>query len=475
MPENLPNTKSRFYRDMEDKWDKISTVIEGEEAIKAAGPTYLPKLTGQNPEQYKAYLARGSFFNATSRTVDGLTGAIVRKEPVLKTDSRIDALLGNITLDGESIQEVIRIVVSDVISKAYFGILVDMPFVAEGQTQSGNPYFALYSALSILNFETVQVGSENKLVMLALAEKEFEKNPENEFGLVEVDHVRVLKIEDNRLVVRLYKKTEDSNKKEVWAQIGDDILPTIAGRFVDTIPFVFFGAISNNPIPTKPPLLDLVNLNIKHWQVSVDYYHGLHYCAIPTPWAAGFGKSTELMIGGEKAWVSEDPNAKCGYLEFQGSGIGAVEKALINLKAEMAILGSRMLEEMKKAVEAADTVAMRYSGDTATLASIVTAVEQGMIKAIDLIGYWLGIEAKTELTMNREFVSQKLSAQEITALVGAYQTGGISLDTFLYKMQTGEVLPPDRTIEDEKSLISENMDTSFNNQNIDPETGLPIQ
>jgi hypothetical protein len=158
-----------------------------------------------------------------------------------------------------------------------------------------------------------------------------------------------------------------------------------------------------------------------------------------------------------KAWVSEDPQARCGFLEFTGTGLGAIVTALTKLETQMAVMGARMLEEQKKAAEAAETVAMRYSGDTATISDIVTSVEQGIIKIIDLLGVWLKIDAKTEVRMNRDFVSQKLSSQDITALLQAYNGGGISLETFLYNLSVGEVLPADRTIEMEKELISEGL------------------
>jgi len=278
---------------------------------------------------------------------------------------------------------------------------------------------------------------------------------DNPFEDITFLKIRVLSIEDERVVVRLYKK----NAKEEWVQDGDDIFPNIRGKALSEIPFVFLGSLSNTPIPDPPPLMDLANLNIKHWQLTVDYYHGLHYCAIPTPWAAGFGKSTELYIGANKAWVSDDSNAKCGYLEFTGSGLSAMLGAVSKLENQMAIVGARMLEEQKKAAEAAETVKMRYSGDSATLSNVVDCIEQGIIKAINLLGMWLGIETKTEVVLNRDFVAQRLSAQDITALLGVWQSGALSLDAFLYNLQVGEILPPNRTISDEKILIKET--TSF--------------
>jgi hypothetical protein len=460
--EVIADTKSTFYKKFMPKWAKIEAVSGGEDAMKEAGDLYVPKLTGQTPQEYSKYLARGSFYNAFSRTVIGLTGAILRKEPQIKTVPKIDEILPHVTPTGESIQEVIRMVTQGVVEFGYWGILVDMPSLApDAVTSAGNPYFALYAPGTIFNFRLRQVGSEQKVVLLCLAEVTYEPDADNPLEMIEQSKVRILSLDDStgvdKLLVQVFR--EDRQGKEIkWIQEGEDIYPIIRGKNLDYIPFVFFGAVSNNPIPTVPPLMDLVNVNIKHWQVSVDFFHGLHYCAIPTPWAVGFPKDSNLYVGGQKAWISEDANAKCGYLEFTGQGLAAVSGSLTKLESQMAVLGARMLEEQKKAAEAADTVRMRYSGDNATLASIVTSVEQGIMKAIDYLAKWLAIEAQCELKLNREFVSEKLSAQDITALVGAWQASSISLDTFLYQLQVGEILPADRTIDAEKKLIKKEID-----------------
>ncbi|MFA5208270.1 MAG: DUF4055 domain-containing protein, partial [Candidatus Paceibacterota bacterium] len=389
-----PDTKSTYYKAFNNRWQKIGAICEGEETIKDMGDLYLPKLSGQTAKEYDAYRNRGTFFNAFLRTVTGLVGAIIRKEPVIKTHASIDKLLGGITLYNESIQEVIKVCLTNILEFGYYGILIDMPIE---QSENNNPYFALYAPSSILNLKTERLGSDYKLTLLSLLEVESVPDPDNPFADSSIERIRVLSIEDGVLVIRLYKKNSVSavKGKEEWVQDGEDILPRIRGKNATEIPFVFLGSLSNTPIPDPPPLMDLANLNIKHWQLTVDYYHGLHYCAIPTPWAAGFGKGTDLYIGANRAWVSDDPNAKCGYLEFTGSGLSAVLAAIDKLENQMAIIGARMLEEQKKAAEAADTVRMRYSGDTATLSGVVGCIEQGIMKAIDWLGIWLGIEAKT--------------------------------------------------------------------------------
>lgn len=452
-----PDTQGADYKKFFPKWSKIETVLEGDDGIKAAGKIYLPQLNGQTAKEYAAYKERGVFFNAYSRTVQGLTGAIVRKDPVINTDKRVGDLLPRVGVNNESIQEASRNIVQNIIQFGYYGILVDM---AEEGAANAKPYFAFYPPQTILNYKTIQTGDEQKLVKLCLLEKRETSSPDNPYETLVVDQIRDMEIVEGVLTVKIFVKSDGGKrgKDEIWLQDGDDIVPKIVGKPLDYIPFVFFGSVSNTPKPDEPPLMDLANLNIKHWQLTVDYYHGLHFCAIPTAWAAGFGEKSELYIGGTKAWVSDNPGASCGYLEFSGQGLGAIEKAIKNLESQMAILGARLLEEQKRAAEAAETVRMRYSGDTATLSSVVNCVEQGLIKAIDYLGRWINVEAKAEVTLNREFVSQRLQAQEISALLQAWQANALSLDTFLYQLQTGEILSPDTTIDDEKTRLQDEAD-----------------
>ena len=59
-------------------WLRAREVFAGEDAVKAAGVRYLPKLDAQTEDEFAAYKARASFFNATARTEDKepLSGAV---------------------------------------------------------------------------------------------------------------------------------------------------------------------------------------------------------------------------------------------------------------------------------------------------------------------------------------------------------------------------------------------------------------
>lgn len=454
------DSKSVFYDAKQEDWEIVRDILEGERAIKAAGKRYLPILKGQTSTSYTAYKSRGSFFNATARTIQGLAGAVMRKPVITEVPKAMEEWMEKVTLDGLAFKDVVKLTVDALLGYGYFGVLVDLA----ASDVNTLPFLSLYRASDIFNMRYDFIKDKYVLNRLILGEVVYEDSPDDQYEQVEIEQVRVLELnEGGKLEVEVYRKTEAKKaSQDSWVRYGKLILPKVRGKTLNYIPFQFFGSIANLPTPSKPPLIDLMFQNLQHWRLNVDYNHGLHFCALPTPWASGFKKDAKLFIGPEKAWVSEKPDARCGYLEFTGRGLAAIKEALENTEKRMAVLGARLLEEQKRAVEAAETIRIRSSGDSATLGSIANSVELGMTNILKIVAEWLKQDSKNiTVAVNKDFVSEKLASQEITALLQAVQAGRISMDTFLYNLKTGEVLPEDRSIDEEKELIEAEGNTLF--------------
>jgi hypothetical protein len=63
------------------EWIRGRDLLAGEDAVKAAGAKYLPRLDGQSNEDYLAYQTRACFSNATRRAADAFVGLVFRKAP----------------------------------------------------------------------------------------------------------------------------------------------------------------------------------------------------------------------------------------------------------------------------------------------------------------------------------------------------------------------------------------------------------
>jgi len=465
------------YQDREDDWLDMTYVIDGERVMKSKGTRFVPKLDDQKDEEYFTYISRGSFYGATSRTVSGFTGAIMRKPPIIEVSERMNPFLQQSTQQGLTFDAVIRNTVYNLLAYGRYGIYCDY------SQETKMPFLSEYDALSILNWNTSIIDGQLKLTYLTLKETAYIPSNDALYSFEPVERVRQLYLDEHGyLVTQLWEKklivldSKTGSSEEAWVRV--DVVPgkltaypNINGKRLNYIPFVCFGPNANTMNVDKPPLLDLMFLNIAHWRTDVDYRSGLHYCALPTIYLLGFQEGKKIAVGPGKSIRNKDSNAKVGMLEFTGQGMGAISNEMENMERKMAVLGARLLEEQKKAAEAAETLKIRTSGETATLVDITQSISQGMVKVLEYCSNWLMIkDQQASVEMNSDFIDKSMSPQMISELLKTLQAGEISQDTFLYSLKEGEVLPDNRTIEEEKELIESDADTRFKEQE---ETILP--
>lgn len=446
------------YKEAQFEWEMLEDIYDGERAIKNAGVKYLPMLGGQAPEEYSSYKERGSFFNAFSRTIQGLAGFIFRKPVKTNFPDQVKDLLQGIMSTGQSFEDLCTEVTSAVLKKGRVGLLVD----SQGES---DPYIAIYDAENIINWQTRFIEGEEALTLVVLKEW-YDEPGTSEYDVEKKVQYRSIILRDDGVEVTIWRKMSDRPGKENWV-IVDTLFPLIRGKRQQKIMFYFIGSDKNTSKVNKPPLIDMAYVNISHWRLSVDYRHGLHFCSLPTPWAAGFNTQQELTIGPVRVWLSEEPTARCGYLEFTGQGLNAVKSAIRSDEEQMAILGARIIEQTRSRVETAEASRIRQSGESGALTTISNNVSSGLTYAMKGLTEWMGLDSSgVFVTLNSDFMDVRMMPEEITALIKAYQSSTMSLDTLLWNFDKGELLPPGIAPEDEKLKIeTEQEGKPFENNN----------
>ena len=439
-------------------WQKCDDAADGQEAIHAKKERYLPRLTDQTDQSYKSYLARATYYNATGRTISGLHGMIFRKPPVIDCPDSALSLLDDIDLHGNSLVDFSQELIHELLEVGRVGILLDHPQAdTQGMTQADvsklnlRPYMRKYDAENILNWKTGRVNNKHALIQVVL--QECRVTDKNEFEQVTEPQYRVLDLKDGRYRQRVFiinDKGEDELLSESY--------PIMNGKFLSEIPFCFIGSQNLSEEPEEPPLLDLVNVNIAHYRVTADYEHGCHFTGLPTPIVTGYSNDSgeQLYIGSGSAWTFPDPQAKAFYLEFSGQGLSALENNLAQKEQQMAVLGARMLSADKKAVEAADTAAIHRAGENSVLATLAQNVSSGLNRCLKWFGDWIGASQEITIQLNRDFNAVPMTADQLTALVGAWQAGALSQESLFDALNAGELYTDGATFEDEQSKIKAN-------------------
>jgi len=168
-----------------------------------------------------------------------------------------------------------------------------------------------------------------------------------------------------------------------------------------------------------------------------------------------------LRIGSSTAWVADQVGAQAGFLEYTGQGLTTFERALDRDERLMAVLGARLLESQKRVGETAQAIELRQSGENSILANIATSVSASLTQVLRWAHWWNSTETLPDdvtneqvvIELNTDFSTKGLSAQEVTAVVAAWQSGALSQDSMLDLFRRGEILPEGRTNEEEVRLV----------------------
>ncbi len=368
---------------------------------------------------------------------------------------------------GTSLTAYAKMVVGDVIGLGRAGTLVDWESDAEQRA-----YAVFYRAEQIINWRVERVNGRNVPTLVVLREQVIAKpGPDSdEFELGMVDQIRVLRLvaDDNGQPfcrVDLWQELDPGSRKlrrgrREWVLVESRV-PRRLGKPLPLIPFVFHGPRHSRPDVDRGPLEDIIAVNLDHYRLDADFKHGLHFTALPTAWVSGFDKSATLRIGSSAAWVTETPGATAGFLEYTGQGLTTFERAMDRDERLMAILGARLLETQKRVGETAEAIELRQSGENSVLGSLASSVGTSLTQVLRWAYWWNSTEAwpdevtkdQVVMELNTDFSTKGLSAQEIVAVVQAWQSGALSRDSMLELFRRGEVLPEGRTNEEETGLV----------------------
>jgi len=473
------DTKHEQYTDNVTTWKFLRDSVEGSKAIKAGGTTYVPSLDGQTDTEYKAMANRPSYENFTQRTLDGLTGLIFSKEPIFTAPKALMDLKENIDAQGKTLTDLAQETVEEVETVGRVGLLVDAPSVdvagmteADAEALNLRPFIRMYATESIINWKHEIINNQQVLSMVVLMEEKdewvdmFTNKPKTFY--------RVLHLVEGVYTQTIFEEVAEGTAK-TFIQ-GDIVQPRIKGKALSSIPFIPITPTSLEITPAKSPLYDLADVNLTHFKTNVDYYHGMHFTALPTGWGAGvqMKDGDSIALGGSKFHLFDNPQAKLEFLEFKGDGLGTLEREKKELKSTMTILGANLLTSDKNVAEAENTVAMRSAGERATLVSIANTCSRGIKSALDIMAEWLGTSGEVSYKLNTDYQLTEMNPQMIKALVETWQMGGLSQEDIFLQFQKGEIVSETENYEEwqaklevEAPLLSAPPETEKNNSTLD--------
>lgn len=438
-----------------DARKKVHDLLSGRE--DALG--YIRALPGHDEATAQRFREGAYYLPVTARTAEAFSGLVFGKTPARSNLTALDAYLGDVTGSGQDIDRFAEQGFDGILSTGAVMVLVDYPDAPAGATKADaeaegvRPTLKLYDATAILAARVQKVGAALRLSHIRVAEIVEEKDAADEFKLKQVAQVRVLDLDDAGFYrQRIFRETDSQ-----WAQFGETVEPKRQNARLNVIPAFFSNPRDGEPSSARPPLDDIADISVAHLNNSAALEWALLWTANPTPIFKGLtlGDDEEIKLGSsEGIAVSADGDAK--FMEFTGSGLSELRLALEAKRKDAALMGARMLLETGRAAIAAETARIERAGETSVVSGIANALSDCLTKALTFMADWAGVSSEgIQYWLNTDVNPAGLSAQELTALLAAWQSGAITLEDLFENLQRAEIVDPAKSFEDHREALDE--------------------
>ena len=415
---------------MEPGWLLIEQLLKGTRGIRQGHRKFLPQFPREADDSYDVRLSKAVLSPFYKRLELLLAGMLTRK-PVRLTDvsDQVTEQLFDVDLQGNDLQTWLFNTARIALRYGHVGVLVDAPRAGE----NGRPYWITISPRELLGWRTEVADGQQRLTMLRIAETV--TVPDGKYGEKDVERVRVL----TPGAYEIHEKDEKGDYK-----IVDE------GRTsLSEIPFAVAYANRTGVMESIPPLDDIAELNLQHYQVSSDLSNILSVSAIPLLAIYGFPQSAEEISAGPSEALALPETARSEYIEPSGNSFDAQFKQLEQIENKINGLGLAAVLGAKLVGESAEAKRIDRSQGDSTMMVIAQQMQDLIDNCLRFHAQYLQEPVAGSSQVNRDFMGQRLEPQEIQALLQLYTAGTITQDTLLNELANGDVLSEDFDIEEE--------------------------
>ncbi len=393
------------------------TLLGGTRAMKLASNAFLFPHALESAGGYTRRLRSSTLLNAYRKTVSFLSGQVFQADIVFdeETDDVFEEWAEEIDAAGNNINVFAKRVFFNGLGTGVTHILIDMPpkdpdvvTKADEKEAAARPFFKEIKGEDILGGLVDENGFPIQVRIAESVTKRVGK-----YGSKTFARVRVLEPG----TWELHEEADDGKSLELID----------SGTFsVDVIPFVTFIPGEETTVLTgESPLMDLADLNAKHWRSSSDQDNYLSYCRFPLYFGKKLGDLAVLPMG-RSLINSDDDNADLKTVEMNGSSIDAGRLDLKETEAQMALYGLQQLVPRTGNMTATEK-ALTSAESSSSLGTWATEFQAVLNKAFEIAGLFMGIEwMDNGLAVNHEFQFGIADPEMLRVILESYEKGILS-------------------------------------------------
>lgn len=472
MNNTMTTTVHPEYAAKQLRWVKNRDVCDGEDAVKAKGRAYLPddneaylngvpqgssiRADGPDPDRferkYQHLIGRASFMGFSGHTRNGWVGMAFNNDPVVKLPASMQYLEENVDGGGQSLTQLAKRCLSDVVEIGRYGFLSDAPQTGGNVSQSEAdemgllPHVIGYRAEDIIDWGEMEIGGKTVLSMVKTRRQFYERDDDDDMSAYG-------ELKNEYTVHRLqYPVDEDGNQiagsKLQWTyqrydeqDIPIDEMPVVItdakGGSLDRIQFFFAGAENNKPDVDNAPLDPIVDINLSHYRNSADEEALNHTHAAPMLGIdVGMSQtSDQFKVANPNGIRTGDAviTANGGSIDYKQIGADSSISNLIESKeARAEKLGANFAGEGKSKDVTAEAARINAAFTTSTLSTCVDNVSEALEAALEGVALLMGNSGESiEFSLSTEFYGTTKDWQAFESLKDAYDRGFYTWEGFV--------------------------------------------
>lgn len=433
-------TTHPLYNNFIESWVMMRDLYAGPSKVKSAGFKYLPPTTGMlidgaaslNPssigyQSYQAYLMRALPPDYIEESVKNIVGLLHQKDAVFELPKKMMPLIEKATLQGESLQSLLRKINFEQLLTGRIGLLADLPL---DTSSNPLPYIVTYQPEQIINWdEGTETEGFNSLNLVVLDESGYHRI--NRFEWDSYKKYRVLFLgnfqENEEQGIYSAGAFDNIDGRPLLFDESSCITPSIRGNTLNKIPFTIINALNINPLPDNPPLIGLAYLCLAIYRADADYRQSLFMQGQDTLVIKGgldVNEDGAIRTGaGARIDVETDGDAK--YISVGSAGLNE-QRLSLDHDHKLAEIRSGQLVSNQSGLqkESGEALTTRMAAQTATLNQIAKTGAAGLENQLKTIALWIGENPEdVKVIPNMDFGKVDYNAPEILSLVSSKNLG----------------------------------------------------
>lgn len=419
----------------------IQALLGGTKAMREAGEVYLPKFRIEDNSDYQRRLSVATLTPYFEDTIKSMSGRVFYKQFALdNVDNKIKEYADDFNGSGRSMSGVFESVFFEALSYSRSYVVIDYSVTEEAKTaqeekeKGARPYAFKVGSDQVLDIRKSRGG----ITLFKYMHSVIDEVNTNEFEIAYIDEV-VLMLPG---VTKFYRKNGSGTEwvlyREVPIKIGGKDYPYVIA--------------SELRLAKKPPLANLAELNIKHWQSQSEQDNVLGMARMPILKIKGMdiSEGDKLLISGA---MSLPKDGDAAYIEHSGAAIEAGQNSLNKLEEQMAVAGSKLLMRTKMALT--DTQAKSEGQKEVSELMLYGMMLNDFINdVIYKFGLWLNVKNPGLVDITDNLQSTIDSDVSYSDMLLSVTQGIISKQTAFESLKSRNAINDDADFEEEQERVA---------------------